>query len=145
MVASPTAVNYVEPDTTLVTASGTTADIAMSRYALLSGRSGGQVLSGGSGSGEDLELQSTSHATKGTVRVGSSPRVLPNGHLGVSGSPPTLSSGCGAVAYLDPGSTDVAGSVQIGLTPGTSCAVTFSSPYTGAPFCAKSTYSSSLV
>lgn len=36
-------------------------------YALLAGRSGGQTLKGGTGSGDDLELQSTSNATKGDI------------------------------------------------------------------------------
>ncbi|MBI1885435.1 MAG: hypothetical protein HYS09_03850 [Chloroflexi bacterium] len=38
-------------------------------YALLSGRAGGQTLSGGSGPGEGLSLQSTAHATRGKVIV----------------------------------------------------------------------------
>lgn len=37
------------------------------QYALLAGRSGGQSLIGGTGSGDDLQLDSTSHATKGHV------------------------------------------------------------------------------
>lgn len=36
-------------------------------YSLLAGRSGGQTLIGGTGSGENLTLQSTAHATKGRV------------------------------------------------------------------------------
>ncbi len=36
-------------------------------YALLAGRSGGQVLIGGTGSGENLTLQSTSHDSKGKI------------------------------------------------------------------------------
>lgn len=36
-------------------------------YAKLAGRSGGQTLVGGTGSGENLTLQSTAHATKGRV------------------------------------------------------------------------------
>jgi hypothetical protein len=36
-------------------------------YALLAGRSGGQVFIGGTASGNDLELRSTSHTTKGRV------------------------------------------------------------------------------
>lgn len=41
-----------------------------STYALLAGRSGGQVLFGGTGSGDNLTLKSTSHATKGKVVFG---------------------------------------------------------------------------
>lgn len=37
------------------------------QYGLLAGRAGGQVLIGGIGSGDDLTLRSTSHATKGTI------------------------------------------------------------------------------
>lgn len=40
------------------------------QYALLAGRSGGQTIIGGSGSGESLILQSTSHATKGKIYFG---------------------------------------------------------------------------
>ncbi|KKN61513.1 hypothetical protein LCGC14_0521010 [marine sediment metagenome] len=36
--------------------------------ALLAGRSGGQILHGGTGAGEDLTLRSTPHATKGLIR-----------------------------------------------------------------------------
>lgn len=39
------------------------------QYALLAGRSGGQTLIGGTGSGDDLNLISTSDATPGTVRI----------------------------------------------------------------------------
>jgi hypothetical protein len=37
------------------------------QYALLAGRSGGQTLIGGTGSGDDLTLSSTSNATKGNI------------------------------------------------------------------------------
>lgn len=40
------------------------------QYALLAGRSGGQTLIGGTASGDDLTLQSTSHATKGNIFFG---------------------------------------------------------------------------
>lgn len=39
------------------------------QYALLAGRSGGQTLIGGTASGNNLVLQSTSHATKGLIAV----------------------------------------------------------------------------
>lgn len=45
------------------------ADDDHMQYALLLGRSGGQTIIGGTASGNDLILQSTSHATKGAVRV----------------------------------------------------------------------------
>lgn len=37
------------------------------QYALLAGRSGGQILTGGTASGDDLTLRSTSNATKGDI------------------------------------------------------------------------------
>ena len=40
------------------------------QYGLLAGRSGGQTLQGGTAAGNDLTLQSTSHATKGSVLFG---------------------------------------------------------------------------
>ena len=39
------------------------------QYALLAGRAGGQTLIGGTGSGDDLVLESTSHGTKGVVQI----------------------------------------------------------------------------
>jgi hypothetical protein len=42
------------------------------QYGLLAGRTGGQTLKGGTGSGENLILQSTDHATKGYVQIGTS-------------------------------------------------------------------------
>ena len=40
------------------------------QYALLAGRAGGQTQIGGTAAAEDLKLQSTAHATRGTVEVG---------------------------------------------------------------------------
>jgi hypothetical protein len=39
------------------------------QYALLAGRSGGQILKGGTASGDHLTLQSTNHATRGNVQI----------------------------------------------------------------------------
>ena len=39
------------------------------QYLLLAGRSGGQIAIGGTGSGENLVLKSTSHATRGTIII----------------------------------------------------------------------------
>ena len=47
--------------------SGATED--HSQYLLLAGRAGGQTAIGGTGSGEDLVLQSTSHATRGSIII----------------------------------------------------------------------------
>lgn len=41
------------------------------QYALLAGRSGGQSFIGGTGSGDGITITSTSHATKGTISLGS--------------------------------------------------------------------------
>lgn len=46
-------------------------------YALLAGRSGGQTLIGGTDSGDDLTLSSTSHATKGSVTI--TDDIIPSG------------------------------------------------------------------
>ena len=40
------------------------------QYALLAGRAGGQTLTGGTAASENLYLRSTSHATKGDIRIG---------------------------------------------------------------------------
>lgn len=50
------------------------------QYALLAGRAGGQALTGGTAAGDDLNLASTSHATKGAV--------LMDDDLGVGASAP---------------------------------------------------------
>ena len=57
------------------------------QYPLLAGRSGGQTIYGGTASGDDLTLESTSHATKGAVDIqpnGGATTV--GGTLGVSGN-----------------------------------------------------------
>jgi hypothetical protein len=59
------------------------ADDDHSIYALLAGRSGGQVLVGGSGSGEHLSLSATAHATKGLVKVLDPMQLW--GHVGLAG------------------------------------------------------------
>jgi hypothetical protein len=48
-----------------------------SQYALLAGRSGGQTLIGGTASGDDLILKSTSHSTLGTVQIESGVELFP--------------------------------------------------------------------
>lgn len=49
------------------------------QYALLAGRAGGQTLRGGTASGDDLTLSSTSHVTKGTIFVDSD--MQHSGHI----------------------------------------------------------------
>lgn len=57
-----TALNFTEPDATLLSGS-TTVTADMRKYALLGGRSGGQTLIGGSAATDGLILQSTSNGT----------------------------------------------------------------------------------
>jgi hypothetical protein len=69
---------------------GSLADLSAddhSQYVLLAGRNGGQVLIGGNAANNSLELQSTSHSTKGLVRIPEiTPSTLPtNGALVVAG------------------------------------------------------------
>lgn len=57
--------------------SGRSAD-GHSQYALLAGRSGGQTLIGGTASGDDLTLQSTSNGTKGSIFLDDAVELWPN-------------------------------------------------------------------
>jgi hypothetical protein len=57
-------------------------------FALLAGRAGGQTLIGATGSGEDLTLQSTSHATKGKLLFGTSAYDEVNNRLGLGTTSP---------------------------------------------------------
>lgn len=58
------------------------------QYALLAGRSGGQTLIGGTASGNDLTLQSTSNATKGSILFGNSAYDEVNNRLGIGTASP---------------------------------------------------------
>jgi hypothetical protein len=53
------------------------------------GLSGGQSVIGGTGSGDDLTLRSTSHATKGSILIGTSVYDEVNNRLGIGGTPNT--------------------------------------------------------
>lgn len=53
------------------------------QYALLLGRTGGQTLIGGTASGDDLTLQSTSNITKGSILFGTSVYDEVNNRLGI--------------------------------------------------------------
>ncbi len=59
-----------------------------SQYSFLNGRSGGQVLIGGTASGDDLTLQSTSNATKGSILFGTSAYDEVNNRLGIGTTSP---------------------------------------------------------
>lgn len=52
-------------------------------YVKLAGRSGGQTVYGGTGSGESLNLYSTSHATKGPINIGLNFKEYSNGTLAI--------------------------------------------------------------
>lgn len=58
------------------------------QYALLAGRAGGQTLIGGTGAGDDIHLQTTSNATKGTYFID---ELTSNGFVKTSSSNGTLS------------------------------------------------------
>lgn len=60
------------------------------QYALLAGRAGGQSLIGGTASGEDLTLESTANATKGSIFFGTSEYDEVNNRLGVNKTSPSV-------------------------------------------------------
>lgn len=71
---------------------GSIATEAETNYALLAGRAGGQTLIGGTASGEDLTLQSTSNATRGSIFFGSAQTSAydeVNDRLGIGIAAPT--------------------------------------------------------
>lgn len=60
------------------------------QYAFLAGRSGGQLLIGGTASGNSLTLRSTSNATKGKILFGTSAYDEVNNRLGIGTTTPTV-------------------------------------------------------
>ena len=60
-----------------------------SQYLLLAGRSGGQTSIGGTAAGDDLTLQSTSNATKGSILFGTSAYDEVNNRLGIGTDSPS--------------------------------------------------------
>lgn len=64
------------------------------QYQLLAGRSGGQSATGGTDSGDDLWLKSTSHGTKGSILMGSAGTELViddvNNRVGIGTATPTV-------------------------------------------------------
>lgn len=87
-----TSLNTADRVYTFPNATGTlalTSDIPdLLGYALLAGRSGGQTLNGGTASGENLVLVSTSNATKGKIQLGTSYYDEVNNRLGINNSTP---------------------------------------------------------
>lgn len=70
------------------------------QYALLAGRASGQVLIGGTGAGETLNLRSTAHATKGKVTFGAAATTIYDGvneRFGVANATPL------AILHVGPG------------------------------------------
>lgn len=78
-------------------------DADLIQYARLAGRSGGQTLIGGTASGDDLTLSSTSHGTKGTIIFGTSGYDEVNNRLGIKTAAPLtplhIQSGTAVGAY----------------------------------------------
>ncbi len=68
---------------------GTFDGIEGTAYAILAGQAGGQTLNGGTASGENLTLASTSHATKGKILFGTSGYDEANNLFGIGLSAPT--------------------------------------------------------
>lgn len=85
------------------------------QYALLAGRAGGQTLNGGTAAGDDLDLNSTTNATKGNVNVGTDgSTVIVGGALSVLG----FFAGAGAVQQTPPPAVvDATGAGPAGAIP----------------------------
>jgi hypothetical protein len=80
----------VQDNVTISGPLGTGAYAAIADYAKLAGVSGGQTLYGGTGSGENLTLNSTAHVTKGKIYLGAnSVYDQVNDRLGIGVSPAT--------------------------------------------------------
>ena len=69
---------------------GGLADDDHTQYAALAGRAGGQTLVGGTASGDDLTLQSSSDGTKGSILLGTSAYDEVNNRLGIGTATPTV-------------------------------------------------------
>ncbi len=71
-------------------------------YVLLAGRSGGQNIRGGTGSGEDLQLNSTEHATKGFIFLGANSAYdQVQDHLGLNTTTPLATLDVQGSALID--------------------------------------------
>lgn len=88
---------------------------AHSQYALLPGRSGGQTLYGGTDSGDDLTLNSTSNATKGFIYFGANSAFdETNDYLGIGTATPSATLDLIGDAELG-GALEVTGGATIGF------------------------------
>lgn len=92
--ALPAAASAAATDELPANQSGTSRKVTLSQMlesaALLAGRSGGQTLIGGTGSGDDLTLQSSSHGTKGSLLFGTSAYDEVNNRLGIGLTAPSV-------------------------------------------------------
>ena len=70
---------YLEGDNATRLSMPVTSDVLDDRYAVKNGLPGGQSITGGVASGENLTLASSSHATKGSVILGSASGVVFDG------------------------------------------------------------------
>lgn len=85
LIGAGASVDINEGNLTHNNLSGLTTGDPHTQYALLAGRAGGQIVTGGTASGDDLTLRSTSNATKGDVIVNNGSFIVqPNAGTGVS-------------------------------------------------------------
>lgn len=95
--SSPTEIKLTAPDIVLdgdvsITGSCTHGSCSCEdEFAKLDGASGGQTLCGGTGAGEDLELQSTSNASKGCIKL----------NCGSANVDPSLTYGADCPCYIE--------------------------------------------
>jgi hypothetical protein len=68
------------------------------QYALLAGRSGGQIFTGGTAAGNTLTFMSTSHGTKGFILLGTSAYDEVNNRLGIGNQEPVAPLHVGVIA-----------------------------------------------
>lgn len=78
LVVTSSTLNILEPDGVALTNTTGTATLSLSKYAFLSGRSGGQTLIGGTAANNILTLHATSSATKGTIDLDDKIRIWPS-------------------------------------------------------------------
>jgi len=83
LIGAGASVDIAEANITHNNLGGLTAGDPHTQYALLLGRAGGQTFIGGTASGDNLTLQSTSHATKGKILFGTSAYDEVNNWLGI--------------------------------------------------------------
>ena len=82
-----------------------------------------------------VQIQSVLAGATGTVdRVPATHFQVADGHIESLGTAPAVSA-CGTTPTLSTPSTDMAGKVTVGTTPGTSCTLTFATAHTNAPPC----------